>query len=139
MRRSIRSGLPSLVPVPTTWTPREALNSAAAQAPLRPPRFRTTARRSASPVYHVIPGAEPPAAGASANPLDIALVAMLGLIRPRIFEATDTDIARPAHRPRVVPHFAANYPNPHDPGAVLVNATRHETVPVRVDRACYPS
>jgi hypothetical protein len=59
----------------------------------------------------VLPGAEPPAAGASANRLDIALVAMLGLFPLRIFEATGTDIARPAHRPRVLPHFAANYPN----------------------------
>jgi hypothetical protein len=83
----------------------------------------------------VFPGAEPPAAGASANRLDIALVARLGLLPLRILEATGTDIARPAHRPRVLPHLAANYPNPHDPGDVLVNATRHETVPVRVDRA----
>jgi hypothetical protein len=37
-----------------------------------------------------------------------------------------------------VPHFAANYPNPHDPGDVLVNATCHEMVPVRVDRARSP-
>jgi len=77
------------------------------------------ARRSASPVCHVFPGAEPPAAGASANRLDIALVAMLGLLALRIFEATGTDIAWPVHRPRVLPHFAANYPIPHDPGDVL--------------------
>jgi hypothetical protein len=49
---------------------------------------------------------------------------MLGLLPLRIFEATGIDIARPAHRPRVLPHFAASYPNPHDPGDVLVNATR---------------
>jgi hypothetical protein len=60
------------------------------------------------------------------------------LLPPRIFEATGTEIARPDHL-RVLPHFAANYPNPLDPGGVLVNATRHKTVPVRVDRARSPS